>query len=105
VIWARRRQASQLRSALREFSPAALAGFDDLTSADAIAVLKAAPQLALGAALSQAQITAAVRRGGRIRRLAERAAAIQAALRAPQLQPRCGPGHGDGYGRRGARRR
>jgi transposase len=87
MIWARRRQANQLRSALREFYPAALAAFDDLTSPDAIAVLKAAPQPALGAALSRAQITAALRRGGRARRLPERTAAIQAALRTPQLQP------------------
>jgi hypothetical protein len=87
MIWARRRQANQLRSALREFYPAALAAFDDLTSGDAIAVLKVAPQPSLGAALSRAQITAALRRGGRARRLAERTAAIQAALRAPHLPP------------------
>ena len=87
MIWARRRQANQLRSALREFYPAALAAFDDVTSGDALAVLKAAPQPALGAALSRAQITAALRRGGRTRRLAERTAAVQAALRAPQPQP------------------
>lgn len=41
----------------------------------------------MGAALSRAQITAALRRGGRTRRLAERTAVIQAALRASQLQP------------------
>jgi hypothetical protein len=87
MIWNRRRQLNQLRSALREFYPAALAAFDDLASGDAIEVLKLAPEPALGAALSKTQITAALRRGGRIRRLPERAAAIQAALRAPQLQP------------------
>ena len=43
MIWARRRQANQLRSALREFYPAALAAFDDLTSGDAVEVLRAAP--------------------------------------------------------------
>jgi hypothetical protein len=87
MIWARRAQANQLRSALREFYPAALAAFDDLTSGDAVAVLKAAPQPARGAALSRTQITTALRRGGRTRRLAERTAVIQAALRAPQLVP------------------
>ena len=87
MIWARNRQASQLRSALREFYPAALAAFDDLTSGDAVAVLKVAPQPARGAALSRAQITAALRRGGRTRRLPERTAAVQAALRSPQLIP------------------
>ena len=87
MIWARRRQASQLRSALREFYPAALAAFDDLTSSDAVAVLKAAPQPSLGAALSRTQITAALRRGGRTRHLDGRTQVIQAALRTPQLQP------------------
>jgi transposase len=87
MIWNRRRQANQLRSALREFYPAALAAFDDLTSSDALAVLRVAPEPALGAALSRTQIAAALRRGGRTRRIDERAAAIQAALRASQLQP------------------
>jgi transposase len=87
MIWNRRRQANQLRSALREFYPAALAAFDDLTGGDALTVLQLAPEPRLGAALSKTQITAALRRGGRTRRTAERAAVIQAALRAPQLQP------------------
>jgi transposase len=87
MIWNRRRQANQLRSALREFYPAALAAFDDLTSPEALQVLRLAPEPAVGAALSKTQIGAALRRGGRTRRLTERAAAIQAALRAPQLQP------------------
>ena len=87
MIWSRRRQASQLRSALREFYPAALAAFDDLTSPDALEVLRAAPTPAAGAALSKTQIAAALRRGGRQRRITERTAAIQAVLRAPQLAP------------------
>jgi transposase len=87
MIWNRRRQANQLRSALREFYPAALAAFDDLTSAEALQVLRLAPEPALGAALSRTQIAAALRRGGRTRRISERTAAVQAALRAPQLQP------------------
>jgi transposase len=87
MIWARRRQANQLRSALREFYPAALAAFGDLTHGDAVAVLTVAPQPARGAALSRTQITAALRRGGRTRYLPARTAAIQAALRSPQLPP------------------
>ena len=47
MIWSRRRQANMLRSALREFYPAALAAFDDLTSGDAVEVLRAAPAPAL----------------------------------------------------------
>jgi len=87
MIWSRRQHASRLRSTLREYSPAALAAFDDLTSGEATAILRAAPEPALGAALSRAQITAALRRAGRSRRLGERGAAIQAALRAAQPQP------------------
>ena len=87
MIWNRRRQANQLRSALREFYPAALAAFDDLTSGEATAILQAAPEPAVGAGLSETQIAAALRRGGRTRRIDERAAAIQEVLRAPQLQP------------------
>jgi hypothetical protein len=92
MIWNRRRQANQLRSALREFYPAALAAFDDLTSAEALQVLRLAPEPALGAALSRAQIAAALHRSGRTRHLTERTTAIQTALRAPQLRPRqCSP--------------
>jgi transposase len=86
MIWNRRRQANQLRSLLREFYPAALAAFGDLTSPQTLEVLRLAPEPQLGAGLSQTQIAAALRRGGRTRRLDQRAAAIQAALRAPQLQ-------------------
>jgi hypothetical protein len=87
MIWSRRRQANMLRSALREFCPAALAAFDDLTSGDAVEVRRAAPAPVLGAALSRPKIAAALRRGGRQRRIDARAAQIQAALRAPQLAP------------------
>ena len=87
MIWSRRRQANMLRSALREFYPAALAAFDDLTSGDAVEVLRAAPAPAPGAALSRPKIAAARRRGGRQRRIDARVAQIQAALRAPQLAP------------------
>jgi hypothetical protein len=85
MIWSRRRQANQLRSSLREFYPSALAAFDDLTSGDAVQVLRLAPTPQSGAGLSKSQIAAALRRGGRQRGIAARAATIQAALRAPQL--------------------
>ena len=73
MIWSRRRHVSQLRSALREFYPAALAAFEDLTSGDAVEVLRAAPAPALGAALSPAELAAALRRGGRQCRIDARA--------------------------------
>ena len=85
MIWTRQRQTNQLRSTLREFYPGALTCFDDLDGGDALAVLAAAPTPALGRGLSRSKIAAALRRGGRQRRVEERAAEIQTALRAPQL--------------------
>ena len=86
MIWSRGRQSNFLRSTLREFYPAALVAFDDLTSGDALEVLKVAPTPTLGAGLSRSKIAAALRRGGRQRRIEQRAEEIQTALRAPQLQ-------------------
>jgi transposase len=86
MIWTRQRQVNQLRSTLREFYPGALAAFDDLASGDALAVLAAAPTPALGRRLSISKIAAALRRGGRQRRVEERAAEVQSALRAEQLE-------------------
>ena len=85
MIWTRRRQANQLRSTLREFYPAALTCFDDLTSGDALAVLAVAPTPIRGRGLSRAKIASALRRGGRQRRIEERAVEIQTALRSEQL--------------------
>jgi hypothetical protein len=85
MIWTRQRQVNQLRSTLREFYPGALTCFDDLDSADALAVLAVAPTPSLGRALSHSKIASALRRGGRQRRAEERAGEIQAALRSAQL--------------------
>ena len=85
LIWTRQRQTNQLRSTMREFYPGALSCFDDLHGGDALAVLAVAPTPALGRGLSRSKIAAALRRGGRQRRVEERAAEIQAALRATQL--------------------
>ena len=86
LLWTRRRQLNQLRSTLREFYPGALEAFDDLGSADALAVLAIAPTPAQGRMLSRSKIAAALRRGGRQRRVDERAGTIQTALRAEQLE-------------------
>jgi len=86
LIWTRQRQTNQLRSTLREFYPAVLAAFEDLASGDALAVLAAAPTPALGRRLSRSKIASALRRGGRQRRVDERAVEIQDALRADQLE-------------------
>jgi hypothetical protein len=87
LIWSRQRHLNQLRNALREFYPAALQAFGtDLASVDALAVLGAAPTPEAGRLLSVARITAALKRGGRRRRISERAEEIRAALRSPQLE-------------------
>ena len=85
MVWSKGRQANVLRSTLREFYPAALLAFDDLTSGDALEVLRIAPTPVLGASLSRSKIAAALRRGGRQRRVDERVAEIQAFLRSEQL--------------------
>jgi hypothetical protein len=87
AIWSRQRQLNALRSALREYYPAALEAFGTtLDAADALAVLSVAPTPELGGQLSVAKIASALRRGGRQRNLDRRAAEIQAVLRAEHLQ-------------------
>ena len=86
LVWSRQRQLNQLRSTLREFYPAVLAAFDELGSAEALSVLALAPTPALGRRLSHSKIASALRRGGRQRRVEERALEIQAVLRSPQLE-------------------
>ena len=86
MIWSRNRQTNALRSALREYYPAALVAFDDLAHRDCLAVLAKAPSPADGARLSIGQITAALKRGGRQRNLARRAEEIHTALRGEQLE-------------------
>ncbi|HUH08529.1 MAG TPA: IS110 family transposase [Egibacteraceae bacterium] len=86
LIWARQRQVNQLRSALREYYPGALAAFGaDLAHSDALAVLAKAPIPELGRRLSTAQLASALRRAGRRRNVDTRAAEIRDALRARQL--------------------
>ena len=87
AIWGRQRQVNALRSALREYYPAALAAFGtDLSSADALAILQVAPTPELGRGLSRSKIISALRRGGRSRNFERRAEEIQAALRAEYLE-------------------
>jgi hypothetical protein len=85
MIWTRGRQTNQLRSTLREFYPAALEAFDDLTHPDALEVLRVAATPEQGRVLSKARIAAALRRGGRKRRIDQRAGQIQDVLRSEQL--------------------
>lgn len=85
LVWERSRHTARLRSALREYYPAALATFDDLSSGDAVAVLTKAPTPAQGQRLSVSQIRAALRAGGRRRYLDTAATRIQAGLRTAHL--------------------
>ncbi|MGH9248767.1 MAG: IS110 family transposase [Acidimicrobiales bacterium] len=85
LVWDRQRQVLRLRSVLREFFPAALAVFEDLTGADALELLQRAPNPDRAARLSQASIAAALRRARR-RDIDTKAAAIQAGLRAQRLR-------------------
>jgi transposase len=84
-IWDRTRHFQRLRSALREFFPAALKAFPDLLAAEALELLERAPDPARAARLSRSKITAALSRARR-RDPESRAEAIQAVLRAPALR-------------------
>jgi hypothetical protein len=84
MVWSRQRQIAGLRSALREYYPAALVAFPELGAPEALEVLLLAPTPEAGRGLSRSKIASALRRAGRARRIEERAAEIQAALRAEQ---------------------
>jgi transposase len=85
MIWDRTRQVLRLRSALREFFPAALQAFDDLSAADTLELLGRAPDPDRAARLSRAQLAGALRRANR-RNIETRARQLQAVLRAPALR-------------------
>ena len=85
LIWTRTQHTNRLRSALREYYPAALVAFEDLAHGDALGVLGRAPSPEQGAHLSLTAIQSALKRGGRQRNIAARAREIQAALRSEQL--------------------
>jgi transposase len=85
LIWARTRHANGLRSALREYYPAALEAFDDLADRDALAILGRAPTPADAARLSLSKIRSALKAAGRQRHLDTRALQIQEMLRRDQL--------------------
>jgi transposase len=86
LIWERTRHTLRLRSALREFFPAALAAYADLglTAADTLELLTRAPAPAAAAQLTGAQISAALKRARR-HDVPARARAVKDALGAPQL--------------------
>jgi transposase len=85
LIWSRNRNTNALRSALREYYPAALEAFESLADPDALAILGRAPTPAEGARLSVSKIRSALKAAGRQRNLDAKALEIQTALRTEQL--------------------
>ena len=85
MIWERARQVQRLRHQLLGYFPGALDAFgDDLAAPDHLELLGKAPDPARAAALTRAQVSAALRRAGR-RKITDRATAVLAALRGEQL--------------------
>jgi len=84
LIWARTRHTHALRSALREYYPAALEAFDDLADRDALAIL-GAPDSRRRWAPEPGKIRSALKAAGRQRNLDTRALQIQGMLRTEQL--------------------
>jgi transposase len=86
LIWERTRHTLRLRSALRDYFPAALQAYKvlTLTGADALELLAKAPTPATAAKLTIAQISAALKKARR-RDIPAKAAAIQQTLRGEHL--------------------
>jgi len=65
LVWARQQDTNRLRSLLREFFPAALAAFPDLTTKTALTVLAAAPTPSAAGRLSRANLVDLLHAAGR----------------------------------------
>ena len=85
AIWERTRHVLRLRSTLREFFPAALEAFDDLTASDTLILLERAPSPQLAAKLTRSQLSAALR-AARRHHVETKAVALREVLRAPALR-------------------
>jgi len=77
MVWARQQDTNRLRSLLREFFPAALTAFADLTTKTALTVLVAAPTPAAAAALTRANLIALLHAAGRGTRPADAARLVE----------------------------
>jgi transposase len=86
AIWDRMQTASKLRSLLREYYPAFLATFEDLTSREARATLHLAPSPAHLSRLRKNSLSAALRRAGRQRGIEGATNQIIAGLKTEQLR-------------------
>src|SRR4029453_14725948 len=86
LIWTRQRHVNALRSALRDFYPAALSALGaQLAEPEALAVLALAPTPEQGRRLTRAAVRRALVGAGRRRNPQARVVAVHAALAAPQL--------------------
>ena len=85
LIWDRTRHVLRLRSALRDFFPAALVAFGDLDAVDTLELLAKAPDPDRAAHLSRAKIAAALTRANR-RGVQAKAVQMQTILRAGELR-------------------
>jgi Transposase/Transposase IS116/IS110/IS902 family len=84
MIWERNRQVERLRHQLREYFPAALAAFSDLTAPDTLELLALAPDPDRARQLTWIQVEDALRRARR-HHVKDKAGAIIAALRGEYL--------------------
>ena len=85
LVWDRTRHVLRLRSALRDFFPAALKAFSDLDAADALELLRRAPDPDQAARLTTSRIGAALRRAHR-RDVDAKTAQLQEILGADELR-------------------
>jgi transposase len=85
AIWERTRHVLRLRSSLREYFPAALEAFEDLSAPDALVLLGRAPSPARALKLTRSQVVSALR-AARRHHAEARAVALLAVLRAPGLR-------------------
>ncbi len=86
AVWDRQQVANKLRSLLREFYPAFLACFPDLTLMGARVALGLAPSPARARMLRKSSVAAGLRRGGRTRGVDAEAERIVTGLRQEQLR-------------------
>ncbi|MEX2465927.1 MAG: IS110 family transposase [Gemmatimonadota bacterium] len=86
LIWDRTRATNRLRSALREYFPAALDTFADLADRDTLAVLGRAPTPAEAKNMPLGKVRTALKAGGRQRNIDARARQIIEGLRVEALE-------------------
>jgi transposase len=86
AIWDRQQTVGKLRSVLREYYPALLATFDDLSSREARVTLTLAPSPAAVPKVRRSSLAAALRRAGRTRYVDRDVEKILAGLRAEHLR-------------------